>query len=263
MCIRDRLYVEAIRKALGENDFMLDVGLIWDAKTTIKRSKQYEPFNLFWIEEPLHPDNYTGYGELSKNCVQHIAAGEEECTLRGFKQLIDVGKINIAQIDVTRCGITQAMKIANYANLCGIKVCNHNFTTDINSSASLHFLCSIPNSLVMEYCNENGEISRKLSKNPVKIIIRIKGSSVSAEDVMNHLYFTTDLERSYRANLNIITFSKKNKLADVVYLGERKNKNKFLCKFLIKGKIKFFLIPDYLIDFKSFSRSSKIFTEDS
>ena len=149
---------------------MLDVGLIWDAKTTIKRSKQYEPFNLFWIEEPLHPDNYTGYGELSNNCVQHIAAGEEECTLRGFKQLIDVGKINIAQIDVTRCGITQAMKIANYANLCGIKVCNHNFTTDINSSASLHFLCSIPNSLVMEYCNENGEISRKLSKNPVKII---------------------------------------------------------------------------------------------
>ena len=51
-------------------------------------------------------------------------------------------------------------------------------------------------------------------------------------------------------NLNIITFSKKNKLADVVYLGERKNGNKFLCKFLIKGKIKFFLIPDYLIDFK-------------
>ena len=167
---KDLHYVEAIRKALGENDFMLDVGLIWDAKTTIKRSKQYEPFNLFWIEEPLHPDNYTGYGELSNNCVQHIAAGEEECTLRGFKQLIDVGKINIAQIDVTRCGITQAMKIANYANLCGIKVCNHNFTTDINSSASLHFLCSIPNSLVMEYCNENGEISRKLSKNPVKII---------------------------------------------------------------------------------------------
>jgi len=51
-------------------------------------------------------------------------------------------------------------------------------------------------------------------------------------------------------NLNIITFSKKNKLADVVYLGERKNRNKFLCKFLIKGRIKFFIIPNYLIDFK-------------
>ncbi len=51
-------------------------------------------------------------------------------------------------------------------------------------------------------------------------------------------------------NLNIITFSKKSKLADIVYLGEKKIKNRFLCKFLIKGEIKFFLIPNYLIDFK-------------
>ena len=53
--------------------------------------------------------------------------------------------------------------------LLGKKVFNHNFTTDINSAASLHFLCSTPNSLVMEYCQENGEISRKLCRNPVKI----------------------------------------------------------------------------------------------
>jgi len=30
-------------------------------------------------------------------------------------------------------------------------------------------LCSIPNSLVMEYCQESGEISRNLCANPVKI----------------------------------------------------------------------------------------------
>ena len=52
-------------------------------------------------------------------------------------------------------------------------------------------------------------------KNPVKIIIRIKGSSISAEDVMNHLYFTTDLARSYRANLNIITSEGKPKVMNL------------------------------------------------
>ena len=166
----DLKYVEEIRKKLGNNlDFMLDVGLIWDAKTTIKRAKSYEPYNLFWIEEPLHPDNYHGYGIVSDKCIQHIAAGEEECSITGFKNLIDLGNIDIVQIDVTRCGLTQAKKIADYANILGKKVCNHNFTTDINSAASLHFLCSIPNSLVMEYCQEKGEISRKLCSNPVKI----------------------------------------------------------------------------------------------
>ena len=58
------------------------------------------------------------------------------------------------------------------------------------------------------------------------------------------------LSKAKKRNLNIITFSKKNKLADVVYLGEKKNKNKFLCKFLIMGKIKLFAIPNCLIDFK-------------
>jgi murE/murF fusion protein len=33
-------------------------------------------------------------------------------------------------------------------------------------------------------------------------------------------------------------------------LGKKKIKNEFLCKFLIKGEIKLFIIPNYLIDFK-------------
>jgi len=42
-------------------------------------------------------------------------------------------------------------------------------------------------------------------KNPVKIIMKIKGNSHSPTEVMNHLYFTTDLERNYRVNLNMIS----------------------------------------------------------
>jgi len=129
----DLKYVEGIRNTLGNNlDFMLDVGLIWDAKTTVKRAKAYEPYNLFWIEEPLHPDNYYGYGIVSDKCIQHIAAGEEECSITGFKNLIDIGNIDIVQIDVTRCGLTQAKKIAEYANLLGKKVCNHNLDFSIH-----------------------------------------------------------------------------------------------------------------------------------
>ncbi|MET0746899.1 MAG: mandelate racemase/muconate lactonizing enzyme family protein [Rhizobium sp.] len=166
----DLRYVEAIRSAVGDKvDFMLDVGLAWDAKTTIRRAQLFEPYRLFWIEEPLHPDDYAGYGKVSRACTQHIAAGEEECTVVGFERLIDEGQIDIVQIDVTRTGFTQAIQIAQYAKSRGRKVCNHNFTTDINTAASLHFLCAIENALVMEYCVEPGEISRSLAKNPVRI----------------------------------------------------------------------------------------------
>lgn len=166
----DLRYLEALRTAMGDSvDLMLDVGHVWDAKTTVRRSQRYEHLNLFWIEEPLHPDNYAGYGQVSAACQQHIAAGEQECSVVGFQRLIDEGGIDIVQIDLTRTGFTQAMEIASYAHSRGRKVCNHNFTTDINTAASLHFLCAIENALVMEYCVEPGEISRSLAKKPVRI----------------------------------------------------------------------------------------------
>jgi L-rhamnonate dehydratase len=167
----DLRYIEAIKAVTGSSvDFMLDVGHVWDAKTAIQRCRAYEPYDLAWIEEPLHPDDYVGYAALSTTAVQHIAAGEQECTVAGFETLIERGRINIAQIDLTRCGFTQSMKIAAIAARNGIKVANHCFTTDINVAAALHLLASIPNALILEYGVEPGEIARSLARNPIRVL---------------------------------------------------------------------------------------------
>ena len=79
---------------------------------------------------------------------------------------MDVGKVDVVQVDLTRCGgFTEAMKIASLAADRGIPVVNHGFTTYLNVAAALHFLASIPNALIMEYCVEPCEISRNLAKN--------------------------------------------------------------------------------------------------
>ena len=163
----DCAYLAALRRAAGDDfDIMLDVGLIWDATTTIQRAKLFEPFDLAWIEEPVHPADLNGYRRISQSITQRLAAGEEECTLRGFQRLIDEGGIGLAQIDLTRCGLTQAMKIAQYAADRGVLVANHNFTTDLNTAASLTFLAAVPNAYVLEYCVEPSEISRNLAREP-------------------------------------------------------------------------------------------------
>lgn len=168
---QDLEILDAIRKAIGSKiDFMLDVGLVWDAKTTIQRARAFTPYDLFWIEEPLLPDDLVGYAKVSAALDQRIAAGEEECTVAGYTQLMDQGKIDVVQVDLTRCGFTQAMKIAQEAQRRGLLVINHNFTTDINTAASLHFLASIPNAVIMEYCVEPSEISRALAKNPIAVV---------------------------------------------------------------------------------------------
>ena len=41
-------------------------------------------------------------------------------------------------------------------------------------------------------------------ENPVRIILKIKGKSHDPAEIMSHLFFTTDLEKSLRVNLNMI-----------------------------------------------------------
>jgi L-rhamnonate dehydratase len=168
---RDLQYIEALKNITGgQVDLMIDVGHAWDAKTTIRRCKAFEPFELAWIEEPLRPDDYTGYAAVSRSVIQHIAAGEQECTVAGFNTLIEKGRIDLAQIDLARCGFSQALKIAALAERAGIKVANHCFTTDINVAAALHFLASIPNALILEYGVEPGEIARSLALDPIVVV---------------------------------------------------------------------------------------------
>lgn len=162
--------VAAIRSAVGADvDVMIDAGLAWDVKTAISRCRLLEPYALYWLEEPLAPGDLRGYRRLSGSVDTRIAAGEEECEVGGFCRLMDEGEIDVVQIDVTRVGLTEAVRIAHLAHDRGLPVANHNFTTDINTAASLHFLASVPNALILEYCMEEGELRKSLVRNPIRV----------------------------------------------------------------------------------------------
>ncbi len=144
------------RRGLGDDaDLMIDAGLVWDAKTALQRARAFAEHRIFWLEEPLRPDDYEGYRKLSESTDVRIAAGEEESNRQSFVELMDRGRIDVVQVDLTRCGgFTEAMKIAALAWDRGIPVANHGFTTYINVTAALHWLNSIPNALICEFVAE-------------------------------------------------------------------------------------------------------------
>src|SRR5437667_2817875 len=75
----DIAHVRAARTGLGQGvELMVDAGLCWDTATAIRRARQFEPFGLSWLEEPLHPDNIDGYRRLCGSTTpMRIAAGDE------------------------------------------------------------------------------------------------------------------------------------------------------------------------------------------
>jgi L-rhamnonate dehydratase len=167
----DETLVRVIRNSVGEDvDVCIDAGLAWDAKTAIQRCRLFEPYGIYWLEEPLHPDDLRGYRTLVSSVSTPIAAGENESTVAGFLRLMDEARVDIVQIDVTRAGLTQACRVARLAQQRGLRCANHNFTSDINVAASLHFLCSIPNALMLEYCMEPSLLRSTLTRTPIEVV---------------------------------------------------------------------------------------------
>lgn len=149
----DVALITAARRGVGdESDLMIDIGLCWDAATAVLRARRLEAANLFWIEEPLPADDLAGYARLADTVDTRIAAGEEQATCHEFVDLMDRGRIDVVQVDVSRAGgLTESRRIAQLAQQRNLPCVPHAFSTGVLLTASAHWVASIPNGSLIEY----------------------------------------------------------------------------------------------------------------
>jgi L-rhamnonate dehydratase len=111
--------------------------------------RAYEECGLKWIEEALSPDDYWAYAALKKNAPKGllVTTGEHEATRWGFRMLMDMECCDIIQPDVGWCGgVTELIKIANYADSKGVMMVPHG-----SSVYSYHFVITRHNSPFAEF----------------------------------------------------------------------------------------------------------------
>jgi L-alanine-DL-glutamate epimerase-like enolase superfamily enzyme len=175
---RDEALVRAARLAIGDDTVLLvDPG--WKVRRTafdaIETARMLAQHGVFWMEDFLDPDDYDGYARVAEavECLGlgvRVAAGEQEATPWGFRQLIARGKVHVAQPDISRCGgFTTARKIAWMAQEHSIDVCPHAWLTDLLTAASLHVNATLPRSLFLEFNVSENSMLREVIANPCKL----------------------------------------------------------------------------------------------
>ena len=158
----------AAKEAGGEGtEIMIDAGLgyVADAARAIRVARELEELGIYWLEEPFEPDEYEAYAELADTVDITVAAGEQDVTRWGFRELIERGHVDLVQPDVTRCGgITETLRIAELAREHGLPTVPHAWKSGIIKAASLHVNAVLPDALFQEYCVADTEINTRLTQ---------------------------------------------------------------------------------------------------
>jgi L-alanine-DL-glutamate epimerase-like enolase superfamily enzyme len=139
--------VRAVVEAVGPDvAVMIDANNAWSAHEAIRFGRGVEDLDLFWFEEPVHPDDIAGHIEVRQALDIPIAAGENEYTRFGCRDLIANRAVDVLQADaITAGGITEWRKIAAMAGAYHIPMAPHG-----DPYMSVHLMGSIPNGLIME-----------------------------------------------------------------------------------------------------------------
>jgi D-arabinonate dehydratase len=147
--LEDAERVRVARETLGPNvRLAVDANNAWpDAKSAIRAARMLEDYDIWWLEEPVFPDNIAASAQVAAALDMPVATGEIEATRWGFRELLERRAADIVQPDATVTGgVTEWMKIAHMAAGWDIPVAPH-WMANIH----VHLLAAIPNGLTVEF----------------------------------------------------------------------------------------------------------------
>lgn len=160
--------IETARRAAGDKvELMIDIGKRYRLKQALYVAKALEQLNVYWLEEPLPAEDYTGYKKLTEATTLRIATGEEESGRLAFARLIKKTHIDVIQPDMSRCGgLTEAKKIATLAADENILCVPHAFKTGVLVAASIQFIAAVPHAPFLEFSVTESAIRKELLAQP-------------------------------------------------------------------------------------------------
>jgi D-galactarolactone cycloisomerase len=162
--------VAAVSEAISsEAHLLVDAHGAYDVYTAIQLGREMQALGVYWLEDPLPPEDHTGYKMLSDALDMAVAAGETECNRYQFRDRLAERAVDILLPDICRAGgISECLKIARLADAYNVPWAAHvSMGSPIHIAASLHLAAATPNFLICECPTFPNPIGDNLLKAPL------------------------------------------------------------------------------------------------
>ena len=166
----DEERVAALRDAIGDAELLVDVNCGYDRADALRVGRMLEEYDVYWYEEPLSPYDTDGLSTLRQKLDVPIAAGENEYTKWGFRELFESQSVDYAMPDAMRCGgITETKKICSLAEAFDVTCSPHCYTTGVGLAATIHVLASSPGAQWLEFDPTDFPLYEDLFVSPLEV----------------------------------------------------------------------------------------------
>lgn len=152
--------VTALREALDPNtDLLIDGHWKHSPTDILQVAKAYEDLDLFWLEDPIPPENIDAMARFTQSTSTPICTGENFYTAHGFRDLVEKQAADIISPDLAKAGgLLEGRRIADLAELYYIPFCPHNICGPIGTMAVTHVCAAVPNFQLLEFHHLDNDV---------------------------------------------------------------------------------------------------------
>lgn len=159
--------IRTAREHVGPNvRLMVDAATAWDrAEEGLPLMPIFRDFDFAWVEAPLPLDDLAGHARFQGYGVP-IGGGDLGLTTRfEYAQMFELGRIDIAQPDVTMVGgLTELLRLSAMARDLGKRVVTHGYKSNITTAANLAFLAQHWADEPLEYSTSESPLRWQLTR---------------------------------------------------------------------------------------------------